>query len=321
MRRTLLCGPLFALLLIPASRASADTFGSGVNSFEIEFVAIGDPGNPPDTVLPTPTSAPLPSGTVNYFYRMAKFEISEEIIAKVNALSEAAGDPLGLNVDVERGPQKPATGLSWFDAARFANWLNEEQGAPVAYKFDDQNQFQLWQPGDIGYNPNNPYRNSRARYVLPSADEWHKAAYYDPVNDRYWLYPFGNDDPPIPVTSGTDPGTAVYNQSGPADVQFAGGENLFGLVGMAGNVYDWEETSRNLLNNDPLANRGVNGGSWILTISAVDISSIFRNSGLARADQPLVGLRIATIPEPSTLLLLYLSAVLSFHRGSLRRAH
>ncbi len=40
MRRTLLCGPLFALLLIPASRASADTFGSGVNSFEIEFVTI-----------------------------------------------------------------------------------------------------------------------------------------------------------------------------------------------------------------------------------------------------------------------------------------
>ncbi len=49
MRRTLLCGPLFALMLIPASRATADTFGSGGNSFEIEFVTIGAPGNVADT--------------------------------------------------------------------------------------------------------------------------------------------------------------------------------------------------------------------------------------------------------------------------------
>ncbi len=302
---------------IPVARA--DLFGSGENLFEIEFVTIGEPGNVADTVVPHPTSAPLPSGSVDYVYRMAKYEISEEIIAKANVLSASAGQPLGLNVDVERGPQKPATGLSWFDAARFVNWLNEEQGDPAAYKFDAQNQFQLWAPGDVGYDPDNPFRNTRARYFMPSADEWHKAAYYDPVNDRYWLYPYGSDDPPIAVASSTDPGTAVYNQDGPADVQLAGGENLFGLVGMAGNVSDWEETSADLMNDNAVANRGVSGGSWIFTINATAFSSAFRNSAFVHANQSRIGIRVASIPEPSTLLLILLGGAMTACFGLRRR--
>lgn len=289
-------------LLFCCTLARADVFGSEANSFEIEFVTVGSPGNPTDPVVPTATSAPLPSGTVNYTYHMAKYEISEEIIAKVNALSAAGGDPLGLDGDVERGPQKPSTGLSWFDAARFVNWLNEDQGYSPAYKFDSAGVFQLWEPTDPGFNAKNRYRNRQAHYVLPSADEWHKAAYYDPLNDRYWLYPFGSDEPPLAVASGTDPGTAVYNQTGPADVQLAGGENLFGLVGMAGNVADWEETSVDLLNDDSSSRRGVRGSSWIFDLTT-SLSSSFRNSAFAHANQPRIGIRITSIPEPSTLLL------------------
>ena len=32
---------------------------------------------------------------------------------------------------------------------------------------------------DPGYDPTNLYRNSLAKYFLPSLNEWHKAAYYD----------------------------------------------------------------------------------------------------------------------------------------------
>lgn len=307
------------LPLVSPAPAAADSFGSGEFAFDIEFVTIGQPGNRPDTVTPSLNSAPLPTGTVDYAYRMGKYEISEEIIARANALSEAAGNPLGLNVDVERGPQKPATGLSWFDAARFVNWLNVDRGAPEAYKFDEQDQFELWAPGDDGYNPGNPFRNTRARYFLPSADEWHKAAYYDSANDRYWLYPFGSDDPPIPVASGNDPGTAVYNQDGPADVHLAGGENLFGLVGMAGNVYDWEETHVSLINDTVDGRRGGRGDSWILTTTPVGLSSSDRNSALARANPGTVGIRIASVPEPSALLLALLSGALAFPLARRRR--
>ena len=240
---------------------------------------------------------------------MAKYEISEEVIAKANALSDASGDPLGLHVDIERGPQKPATGLSWFDAAKFVNWLNTSTGNTPAYKFDSQGDFQLWQPSDPGYDPANLFRNSQAKYFLPSADEWHKAAYYDPVNDHYWLYPYGSNDPPIPVASGTDPGTAVYNQDGPADVQLAGGQSPFGVVGMAGNAAEFEETTRDLLNDNLLANRGVNGGWWS-PLMLSNFASSFRNSGFVDAVQPLVGIRVASIPEPNTLLLVVVCSFL-----------
>lgn len=322
----LLAGVLgVALLFTAAIPVRADTFGSGELAFEIPFVTIGDPGNPPDTVTPSGLGAPLPSGTVDYVYRIGKYEVSEQIIDKANRLSEAAGRPLGLEVDVARGPDKPATGLSWFDAARFVNWLNEERGSPSAYKFVDETVggrtrpvFQLWEPSDPGYDPANPFRNTRAYYFLPSADEWHKAAYYDPAAGDYWLYPYGSDDPPLAVPFGTYPNTAVYNQDGPADVQLAGGENVNGIVGIAGNVYEFEETSVNLINdlydNPFLMRRGANGGSWTRDL-ATSLSAAFRNSGGPAASQSTVGLRLASVPEGSSAALLAIvAAATAAHR-------
>ena len=46
--------PLVASVLAYAMNpAVADTFGSGANAFEIEFVTIGDPGNPRSKALPS----------------------------------------------------------------------------------------------------------------------------------------------------------------------------------------------------------------------------------------------------------------------------
>jgi len=155
--------------------ALADTFGSGASTFDIEFVAIGNPGNAADT-----TGNPNPAGKVDYAYRMGKFEISEQMIVKANTLGG-----LGITKDT-RGPDKPATSVSHNEAARFINWLNTSSGSTPAYKFAVQPgqggynasaNIELWTSGDAGYNPNNLYRNSLARYFLPSVDEWYKAAY------------------------------------------------------------------------------------------------------------------------------------------------
>lgn len=48
-----------------ADRAAADMFGSGANTFDIEFVRIGNPGNAGDT-----TGRPNSAGSVPYTYRM-----------------------------------------------------------------------------------------------------------------------------------------------------------------------------------------------------------------------------------------------------------
>lgn len=285
-----------ALLACLATLPShADFFGTGDNRFEIPFVTIGSPGNAADT-----TGAPNPAGRVDYTYRIGQFEVPEEAIRKANAQSELDGTPLGLTLD-ERGPQKPATGLSWFEAARFVNWLNEDTGHTPAYKFDSSGDFQLWTIADPGFNPANPFRNSQARYVLPSVDEWYKAAFYDPDLDIYWDYPTGSDDPPTPVASGTDPGTAVWNQAdGPADVQLAGGASPYGTVGQAGNVWEREESATDLLNSDPAELRGVRGHPWVLGPSPLGISSSFRQASPPTASGRFTGFRVVAVPEPHT---------------------
>ena len=75
------CTSLAFAVLISARWCHADTFGSGTNSFEIEFVTIGQPENPPDT-----TGDPNPAGAVPYEYRIGKYEISEQMIDKANVV-------------------------------------------------------------------------------------------------------------------------------------------------------------------------------------------------------------------------------------------
>ena len=76
-------------------------------------------------------------------------------------------------------PDVPATGMLWTDAARFVNRLNVSHGYPAAYNLSASTRFDLWPESNNGFDPNQ-FRNRLARFVLTSADEWHKAAYYDP---------------------------------------------------------------------------------------------------------------------------------------------
>jgi hypothetical protein len=122
---------IFLIVFIIASAfetsARADTFGSGANIFNVDFVTIGNPGNVADT-----TGSPNPAGSVPYTFRIGKYEISEQMIDNANA---AGG--LGITKDT-RGVNKPATSVSWYEAARFINWLNMSTGSVMAYKFSFQ---------------------------------------------------------------------------------------------------------------------------------------------------------------------------------------
>jgi sulfatase modifying factor 1 len=99
------------------SFAGTVTFGSGVNSFNMEFVTIGNPNNAADT-----TGNPNPASAVAYEYGIGKFEVSEDMITKFNA-----SQSLQITQDA-RGAAKPATSISWNEAARFVNWLNTSTG-------------------------------------------------------------------------------------------------------------------------------------------------------------------------------------------------
>jgi sulfatase modifying factor 1 len=282
----------FVALLIHSTSSYADTFGSGANTFAIEFVAIGDPGNLADT-----TGNPNPAGAVPYTYRIGKYEVSEQMIDKANALGG-----IGLTKDT-RGPDKPATSIGWFEAARFVNWLNDITGNTPAYKFDSGGNFQLWNSTDNGYDANNLYRNRLARYFLPSVDEWYKAAFYDPNSGVYFEYPTGSDNVPASVASGTAAGTAVYGfQTGPADVKFAGGLSPYGTMAQGGNVFEFQEGDFGDIDfNSPY--RGLRGTGWNTAFSHM------RSPGRTFIADPANGLdfqgfRIASIiPEPNAVIL------------------
>jgi sulfatase modifying factor 1 len=314
---------LFSLSI--ESWISADivvNFGSGSNQFSITFVPITDLGNSPDTM-----GKPNPVGSVGYAYEISKFAISRDMVNKANAEGGLALELFDLSLYGGNGLNRPATGVGWNGAARFVNWLNISQGFQPAYKFPTQPgdfnygsnyMIELWQPNDEGYNPENPYRNDLARYFLPSVDEWYKAAYYDPNKNGgsggYWNFSTGSDAAPTPVAEGTLSGTAVYDQpdsQGPADVDNAGGLSPYGIMGLAGNVFEWQETSFDRLNNDPMAFRGARGGHW--STSSGDLSrinmGIFGPNITETYQSGIIGFRVASrmeigaIPEPNSGIL------------------
>lgn len=300
--KTIIATVVAALWLCCVHATTADTFGSGSNTFDIEFVTIGSPGNAADT-----TGSPNPAGSVAYEYRIGKFEISEEMIDKANTL-----DALGITHD-NRGANKPASSISWFEAAKFVNWLNTSEGHSPAYKFNGST-FELWQFGDAGYDPNNLFRNSQARYFLPSVDEWYKAAYYNAGDGTYYDFPTGSNIMPTAVASGTGVGTAVYGQAypptGPADITQAGGLSPYGTMGQGGNVWEWEETEIDLVNDSTSSGRAIRGGEWVGPY--VNLLSTDRFTADPTLEVEFIGFRVASVvPEPTTSALA-LAATLFF---------
>ena len=307
---------LASLLALPFSQpadAGVIAFGSGGNTFNMEFVAIGDAGNADDT-----TGAPNPAGSVAYAYNMGKYEVSEDMISKYN-LNYGNANSLVITTS-NRGVDKPATNVSWNEAARFTNWLNTSSGYAAAYKFDVNGDSQVWTSGDAGYAALNPYRNSLANYVLPSMDEWYKAAYYNPTTSSYFDYATGSNSAPVAVASGDGTGLngnneAVYDgQTGPADVNLAGGLSPYGIMGLGGNVFEWEETSSDLNNSSVSSHRGIRGGNW--DDSSFSLSSSSRNGSNPAGGNGLVGFRVASlsssaaaVPEPGSFAVLTLLGI------------
>lgn len=307
-----------ALLISIAPVLLADKFGPDGAGFEMEFVTIGNPGNPPDpqsqftnkweeaedqyrwdeaaggdvligrAKIYTEQFAPGRYGAVAQEFRIGKHEVSRDMILKANALGK-----LGILLGTGGTKDAAATGLSWFEAARFVNWLNTSRGYPPAYKFrfqPGQNGYVAsvgpllkWEKGEAGYDSSNPWRNSRAVYFLPNENEWHKAAYYNPSAGNYWAYATGSDTLPVAVLSGTQAGTAVYTglfdrrmlaylpsrltglpdfvPTAPASIFAAGGLSPSGTMGQGGNAREWVESAF-----DPrLGEQGphvLRGGQW-----------------------------------------------------------
>jgi hypothetical protein len=310
---------LAALAVSAQAQTITQTFGSGANQFQMDFVTIGNPGNTADT-----TGLPNPVGAVSYVYNIGKYEVSRDMITKANAAGSLGITMFSMSLYGGNGVNRPATGISWNEAARFVNYLNTSQNYQAAYNFTTSganDNITLWGEGE--YSGSNQYRHKDAHYFLPSRDEWYKAAFGSP--DGTWYdYATGSDSLPTAVYSGTS--GAVYGQGfflsqGPADINDAGGLSAWGTMAQGGNVWEWIESAFDGTNRSPYKERELRGGAWHnwfgSYVGAKSRASLppFGESG------DYDGFRVASVPEPSSglLVLLGLSAVLRRRRkpGSL----
>jgi hypothetical protein len=235
---SLVCWMLFAFQSVGSQgKLMADlvTFVSGSNTFSINFKGILSPGNVADGLR----------GSVGYNFGMSEFEISERMIEIYNM--DSGNSSSLITSTPSHGSERPATDISWNEAARFVNWLNKLQQAPFAYRYRRSSSTSAteWQPGSPEYDLANPMRSSLTVFALPTLDEWYKAAYFDPTlgpNGGYWQYATQSNIAPLP---GTGPKEAVFGLGAngtPAAVHAAGSVSAYGVMGMNGNVWEWTET-------------------------------------------------------------------------------
>ena len=276
-----------------------ESFGTGGNAFTMDFVTIGNPNNVADT-----TGAPNPAGSVGYVYNLGMYEVSRGQITKANSAGSLGISLAEMGSYGGNGLLRPATGITWYEAAKYVNWLNTSTGGTAAYKFSGST-FQLWSAGDAGYNANNLFRNSLAKYWLPSSNEWYKGA-YGKADGSWSNFPNGSDSAPTAVAGGTDPNTAVYNgQAGPADINNAGGLSPYGTMGQGGNVWEWNETAYDGINDTAGEFREERGSSWGDSFSGGLDASVFSWT-VPTNENIYLGFRVASVPEPSTGLLVVL---------------
>jgi formylglycine-generating enzyme required for sulfatase activity len=282
-----------------------------------DWATVGDPGNAADPL----NSGTTPGiGSVAAAYNIATKEVNLfQYTEFLNAVDPSGANTLGLynsnlatdtdiagialNSGAAAGSKyavigsgnRPVTYVSWNDAARFVNWLQNGQGSGST------------ESGVYDMSLGMPSRSGSATYFIPSENEWYKAAYYQPVGqggdtDSYWLYP---------TKSNTVPGNTMGSGANQANYDnwsltltdggaFSGSASFYGTYDQGGNVGEW---------NDSVvfdSYRGLRGGNWLY--GETDLRSSLRSGGdPVLVEDFLTGFRVASVPEPSAVGLVLLA--------------
>jgi hypothetical protein len=296
---------LAGVLALTITSAHADTFGSGGNAFTIDFVNIGNAGNANDAGAGGGIYS-TPYGGVSYDYRMGVVEVSQDWITKATNLGMT-----NVTAGAWTGSQ-PAAFMTWYEAAAFVNWLNTSTGHQAAYQLNGANTaLTLWTSGQAWQaGGENLYRHKDAYYFLPSENEWYKAAFHknDGVTANYWDYATGSNSIPDGIDfSGDTAFDAVFNQGfnqgAPNAVTNVGLASAYGTFGQGGNVWEWQESALDGINDSSPEERLTRGGSWGVTENHLRST---RRLAMEPFDEfDIIGLRVASVvPEPTSALLL-----------------
>jgi len=255
------------------------------------LVPVGDVGNAADA---------NGYGAVNYKYKIGKYEVTNaEYCQFLNAVAVKDAHELydrrmsnrygGIQrkgwygkyaFAVKPGMGKRPVGyVTWASAARYANWLtNGKKKAGETEK------------GGYDFSRGNADSPDHAalaagkvtKWVLPSENEWYKAAYYDPKKTGgagYWEYPSKGKF--------TDP-QATLNSDAPTDVgTYADYASPYGTFDQGGNMWEYND-------NQSSGKVGLRGGSFYIDDNESYLKSGARYEVLS-AKWPNYGFRVVAI--------------------------
>ena len=268
------------LVLCSAAGVMADTFGTGNNQFDLTFQNISSGSNPSSGY-----------GQVGYDYGIGTHEITADqwgkYIATTSAVNGTVPDTTG---------SQAVNNTSWNEAAQFVNWLNTSSGHQAAYSFNELGNVIQWGAGD--QSATSAFRHKDAVYVLPSEDEWVKAAYWNGTSLQTYSTP-GDTLTDMDVNYN-------YKVDHIRNVGI-GSEEINGTYDMMGNVWEWNESAYD-------SARGFRGGAYydeefyLRSSTSYSVYPSFESEDL--------GFRVAAIPEPSSIALigLFSGGVLAIRR-------
>lgn len=254
-------------------------------SYDFDFVTIGLPGNAayegdPDIFGNPSGGSGRGRGSVGYEYRIARMEVTTaQWMEYVNTYTVqlprevdfARPFSWGAVADNSyRGPGKkwklnpahpqaalvPVIGVSWREVAEFVNWLNNDKSSSLeAITHGAYDTSTLTTNADGTLNDQLTH-DPDARYWIPTADEWLKAAHHDPNRsgsgmEGWWNYPYGSNNPPIPGPPGIGETSAGY-QVGPDEMNprvyplgsYPDSVSPWGLLDVSGGASEWTEAAQ-----------------------------------------------------------------------------
>ena len=332
------------LLTVLATAAQADV--------SIETVPVGNLGNAGEWSRDAEYNLDRITGAVNYAYNIGKYEVTAgqycrflNVVAKTDTyglynsyMSSIHMMGCRITQDGSSGnysysvaddwANRPVNYISWGDAARFANWLHNGQQAGSQDDSTTENGSYDLDGATSDAALMAIMRKSDATWVIPTEDEWYKAAYHknDGDTDNYFDYPTSSNSTPGCVNSGklsgtgtaftengTDPGNyATYDGDGGTNGigypyyrskvgEWENSSSPYGTFDQGGNVLEWNEAD--LI---PGMYRAMRGG-WF-GYYGDDLQASYRNHGRAPTDERYsVGFRVAEVlpvPEPGGAALL-----------------
>jgi formylglycine-generating enzyme len=330
VRNWMMVGAVALVALVNATVQAAVT---------IDMVTVGNAGNAPDIrVMRDGTTG---YGSVNHTYNISKCEITAgQYTEFLNAVA-AASDPYGLyqssmaagvygskitksgSIYTATLPNEPANYVSWGDVARFCNWLCNGQPSGVEGPGTTETGAYALNGGTSSAALAAVTRTPGAAYWIPTENEWYKAAYYDPNYGGpgvggYWSFPTKSWQVPTnkyPSSSTNNVNYSIYDGEFVYTLgvspwttpvgSFANSLSAYGTLDQGGNVWEWNEA---VISAYGYLYRGIRGGGFD------DYGSVTPRCDFRGGYDPVMeynwnGFRVASVPEPSTLGLLGISAI------------